>query len=187
MNIGRGTLLHDELPQNDQRSFRRCLGQFGTGVTIVTAHVDGIPVGVTANSFSSLSLDPPLVLWAIGRKSRSYAAFSVASHFAINILSDAQIEVSQRFASEAVDKFTGVQWSQGPCGPVLSGILALLECAREAVFDGGDHIIVVGRVQRFKLYTGSPLLYVQGRYATANDHPELVQLADSSNSKRAAV
>jgi flavin reductase (DIM6/NTAB) family NADH-FMN oxidoreductase RutF len=169
MSRGCEALLEDNVPQKDLRGFRKCLGQFGTGVTVVTTNAEGVPVGVTANSFSSLSLDPPLVMWAIGRRSRSYPAFGAASRFAVNILSDSQVEISRRFASEAENKFADVPWSPGACGPILDGALALLECEREAVSDAGDHIILIGRVQRFKMYAGSPLLYVQGRYAIADD------------------
>ena len=161
-------------PALDARAFRRCAGQFATGVTIVTALVDGQPVGVTANSFSSLSMDPPLVLWSIGRSSRSFEAFQAATSFAINILSAGQIDLSQRFSSTLEDKFAGMDWQDGSVGaPVLPGVLAVLECDAETRFEGGDHVILVGRVRNYRRHPGAALVYAQGRYAIAEDHPAL--------------
>jgi flavin reductase (DIM6/NTAB) family NADH-FMN oxidoreductase RutF/DNA-binding MarR family transcriptional regulator len=162
-------------PSADQRAFRRCLGQFPTGVTVITTAWQGKPVGVTANSFSSLSLDPPLVLWSIALASRSCSAFRHSEHFAVNILNADQIDISQRFSTPAEDKFKDVGWQPGCLGsPTLPGILALIECATEAVLDGGDHFILVGRVKRYARFPGNPLLYAQGRYAVAEDHPRLL-------------
>ena len=162
-------------PADDQRAFRRCLGQFSTGVTVVTTQSAGQPVGVTANSFSSLSMDPPLLLWSIGRSSRSYAAFAAAKHFAVNILSADQIALSQLFASRAEDKFAGLDWYAGALGsPVLRDVVAVLDCEMETSLDGGDHLILVGRVKSFARFSGNPLLYAQGRYAVAEDHPALL-------------
>lgn len=161
-------------PLLDARAFRRCLGQFATGVTIITAENDGIRVGVTANSFSSLSLDPPLVLWSIARTSRSFAAFERSTHFAVNILTSDQIEVSQRFSSAEADKFAGVDWRPGTHGaPVIDGAAAVFECSTEQIYDGGDHIILIGRVHNYARYTGKVLLYSQGQYGIAEDHPDL--------------
>jgi flavin reductase (DIM6/NTAB) family NADH-FMN oxidoreductase RutF/DNA-binding MarR family transcriptional regulator len=162
-------------PSADQRAFRRCLGQFPTGVTVITTVWQGKPVGVTASSFSSLSLDPPLVLWSIALTSRSCSAFRHSEHFAVNILKADQTDISQRFSTPAEDKFKDVEWQPGCLGsPTLPGILALIECATETVLAGGDHIILVGRVKRYARFPGSPLLYAQGRYAIAEDHPRLV-------------
>ena len=162
-------------PSADQRAFRRCLGQFPTGVTVITTVWRGKPVGVTASSFSSLSLDPPLVLWSIALASRSCSAFRRSEHFAVNVLKADQIDISQRFSTPAEDKFKDVEWRPGCLGsPTLPGVLALIECATEAVLDGGDHIILVGRVKRYARFPGNPLLYVQGRYAMADDHPKLL-------------
>lgn len=159
-------------PANDPRGFRRCLGQFATGVTVMTATVDGGQVGVTANSFSSLSLDPPLILWSIARSSRSFSAFEKADHFAVNILAAEQIDLSQRFASTSDDKFEGVLWEPGSCGsPLISGTTGILECRSEARHAGGDHLILIGRVVRFVRYPGEGLLFAQGRYAIAGTHP----------------
>lgn len=161
-------------PADDARAFRRCLAQFGTGVTVITAQAGAERAGVTVNSFSSLSLDPPLILWAINRQARSCAVFEAASHFTVNILASDQIEVSRCFATPAEDKFAQVAWAPGEWGsPVLSNALATLECESEARYDGGDHLLIVGRVKRFSRFDKEPLLFVQGRYGVAVDHPGL--------------
>jgi flavin reductase (DIM6/NTAB) family NADH-FMN oxidoreductase RutF/DNA-binding MarR family transcriptional regulator len=162
-------------PAVDLKAFRRCLGQFSTGVTVVTTVCDGEPFGVTANSFSSLSMEPPLVLWSIARTSRSHAAFTTAQHFAVNILAVGQVDVSQHFASSHPNKFATVDWHPGVLGsPILPDILASLECELETTLQGGDHVIVVGRVRQYTRYSGNALLYAQGRYAVAEDHPSLL-------------
>ncbi|WP_137892798.1 flavin reductase [Ramlibacter sp. 2FC] len=161
-------------PADDLRAFRRCLSQFGTGVTVITAQAGTERAGVTVNSFSSLSLDPPLILWAINRQARSCPVFEAASHFTVNILASDQIEVSRCFATPAEDKFAQVAWTQGECGsPVLDNVLAALECENEARYEGGDHLLIVGRVKRFSRFEKEPLLFVQGRYGVAVDHPGL--------------
>ena len=162
----------DTIPPFDARAFRQCLGEYATGVTVITAQVGDQRVGVTANSFTSLSLDPPLVLWSISRQSRSFAAFEAADHFVINVLAADQIGVSQRFSSLSTDKFTGIPWSTGRTGsPVLEGVVAALECRRHAAYEGGDHLILVGHVEHFLRYEGKALLFVQGRYGIVEDHP----------------
>ena len=131
-------------------------------------------MGVTANSFASLSLDPPLVTWAINRNSASCGTFEAATHFAVNILASDQMEVSRCFATPADDKFARAAWSQGDSGaPLLDGVLSTLECRNEAQYDGGDHLLLVGRVERFSRFDKDPLLFVQGRYGVAVDHPGL--------------
>ena len=161
-------------PAEDTRAFRRCLAQFGTGVTVITAQAGDLRAGVTVNSFSSLSLDPPLILWAINRESKSRPVFEAATHFAVNVLASDQIEVSRCFATPADDKFARVDWERGEWGaPVLSNVLATLECESEARYEGGDHILMVGRVKRFSRFEKDPLLFVQGRYGVAVDHPGL--------------
>lgn len=158
----------------DVRLFRRCVGQFATGVTVITAQVGEDRAGVTANSFSSLSLDPPLVLWSIARTSRSFEAFAGAKHFAINVLGANQLSVSQAFSSKSTDKFEGIRWTPGVTGaPVLHGTVATIECRTESRFDGGDHVIIVGHVENFERFDGDPLLFIQGRYGVAVDHPEV--------------
>ncbi|NRF72374.1 flavin reductase family protein [Aquincola sp. S2] len=156
------------------RSFRRCLSQFGTGVTVITAQLEGERVGVTANSFSSLSLDPPLIVWALNRRATSLALFESASHFAVNILAADQIDVSRCFSTPGIDRFGQVPWCRGETGaPILADVLAVLECEREAMHDGGDHVLMVGRVRKFTRFEKEPLLFVQGRYGVAVDHPGL--------------
>jgi flavin reductase (DIM6/NTAB) family NADH-FMN oxidoreductase RutF/DNA-binding MarR family transcriptional regulator len=175
-------------PTEDPKAFRRALGQFSTGVTVMTTVASGEPFGVTANSFSSLSMDPPLVLWAITQTSRSLSAFTTSKHFAVNILSVDQVDVSQRFANSSRGKFEGVDWRAGVLGsPILPDILSLLECELETTFKGGDHVILVGRVKRYARYAGNALLYAQGRYAVAEDHPTLLlKPSYSSGSAKAA-
>jgi len=161
-------------PSEDTRAFRRALGQFATGVTVMTTEVEGKKAGVTANSFSSLSLDPPLILWSIARTSRSFPIFASATHFAVSILGANQVDVSQAFASSSENKFENVPWREGLSGvPVVEGAIATLECSTETTYDGGDHIIMVGRVERYTYTEGDVLLYVQGRYGVADEHPLL--------------
>lgn len=157
----------------DTRSFRRCLGQYATGVTIVTTRVGDDRAGVTANSFASVSLDPPLVLWSISRTSRSFGLFEHCKNFTVNILAKDQASVSQHFSSGEADKFSGVKWSEGLEGvPVIHGSVAVFECTVEALYPGGDHVILLGRVRNFTRYEGEPLLFSQGRYGIAEDHPD---------------
>jgi flavin reductase (DIM6/NTAB) family NADH-FMN oxidoreductase RutF/DNA-binding MarR family transcriptional regulator len=164
----------DHFQVSDTRALRSCLGQFATGVTVMTAYAQGETVGVTANSFSSLSLDPPLILWSIGRSSRSLPVFQAASHFAVNILAADQIFVSQMFSRPGPDRFSQVPWSAGPGGaPVLDGTVASLICRPEAFHDGGDHILIVGRVIQHSQRDAAALLFSQGRYRVAEEHPDL--------------
>ena len=174
MEPDRGSALATGDPSLDSRDFRRCLGQYATGVTVVTTLSGGWPVGVTANSFSSISLDPPLISWAISRRSRSFSAFESAKHFAVNFLASDQIHLSRRFASRDHEKFAGVEWASGRDGaPLLAGAVAHLECGCEASHAGGDHLILIGRVRRYALFDAEALLFAQGRYGVAEDHPDL--------------
>lgn len=173
-------MLDPKSAQNTSRpftslEFRTACGRFATGVTVVTAlGADGSPVGVTINSFSSVSLEPPLVLFCLDRGALSFAAFEAAKSFAINVLSDDQQALSERFAQQGAPKFGDLdlmQWDTG-C-PILKGCLANLECLTDAVHDGGDHIIVVGRVCRLAVSdAGRPLVYYAGRYAGLDAPPE---------------
>jgi len=166
-------VLDDSDPATDPRAFRRCLAQFATGVNVVTTQVGHERVGITANSFASLSLDPPLVLWSIGKTSRSFASFERCSHFAVNILAADQIEVSRIFSGPETNKFAHLAWSPGvTTSPVIDGALGIIECSKEASYEGGDHLLFVGRVKRFARYEGTPLIFAQGRYAVADDHPD---------------
>lgn len=152
----------------DQRSFRKALGCFASGVTVVTSQHPGTKAlaGVTVSAFSSLSLDPPLVLFCLGSKTSSIDAFRTHGHFAINILAENQRDLSNRFASRAEDKWAGVEWEAGASGvPLLAGCLANLECSLAATHDGGDHLIFVGKVEQMKYQEGgSPLIYFRGGY-----------------------
>jgi flavin reductase (DIM6/NTAB) family NADH-FMN oxidoreductase RutF/DNA-binding MarR family transcriptional regulator len=170
-------------PVVDSRGFRQCLGQFSTGVTIVTAEHDDQRVGVTANSFSSLSLDPPLILWSINRTSRAFPVFAEAKHFAISILADDQVDVSQRFASKETDKFATIAWHAGENGaPMIDGSAARLECSTEILHDGGDHVLIIGRVTRFAQDNRKVLIFSQGRYSLGVDHPVLRNETGSASS-----
>ncbi|HMM54831.1 MAG TPA: flavin reductase family protein [Candidatus Desulfobacillus sp.] len=152
--------------ENDHRALRDALGAFATGVAVVTAvRPDGRPAGLTVNSFNTVSLDPPLVLWSLSRRSPSLAAFRQASHFAVNILSAGQQALSERFARRDSDKFAGIDWQAGLGGaPLLPGCCAVLECGNEARHDGGDHLVFIGRVERFARSEAPPLVYHRGRY-----------------------
>lgn len=153
----------------DPKEFRRCLGNFATGVTVITAQLeDGTKVGVTANSFNSVSLDPPLVLWSIIKQSSSYPIFEKASHFAVNILAADQIDLSNQFARPSDDKFAHVDYALGAGqAPLLTQTAANFQCENYQILDGGDHWIMIGKVVAFENHGRSPLLYVQGSYAGA--------------------
>jgi flavin reductase (DIM6/NTAB) family NADH-FMN oxidoreductase RutF len=152
----------------DPRSFRKTLGCFATGVTVVTAlnPADRKPVGVTVSAFSSLSLDPPLVLFCLGVQTSTLDAFRGFGHFGVNVLSEDQRDLSIRFASRSEDKWAGVPWEAWESGvPILKDCLANLECSLVGTQDGGDHLIIIGRVERLKHREGgSPLLYFRGAY-----------------------
>jgi flavin reductase (DIM6/NTAB) family NADH-FMN oxidoreductase RutF/pimeloyl-ACP methyl ester carboxylesterase len=152
---------------SDARTLRDALGCFATGVTVVTAMTsEGTPLGLTANSFTSVSLDPPLLLVCIARSAGSAAALSGAAHFAVNVLQIGQQPASVRFAGRSGDRFAGTAWQKGQCGPpVLAGSLGAFECERYAVHDGGDHLILIGRVIRATFDPRrDPLLYFRGKY-----------------------
>lgn len=152
----------------DSLGLRNAMGMFATGVTVITTRcADGTLAGFTANSFSSVSLDPPLILWSLGLHAPSLHAFEACSHFAINVLSASQAELSQRFATSGIDKFAGLEWREGLGGaPLIADCLATFECAREACHPGGDHKIFVGRVERLARQDGEPLVFFGGRYRT---------------------
>lgn len=152
----------------DDHSFRKALGSFASGVVVVSTlnPASRAPVGVTVSAFSSLSLDPPLVLFCLGLKSSNLDSYRQFGHFAINILSAEQRELSNRFASRSEDKWTGVAWNEGESGvPLIDGCLANLECSLVDARDGGDHVIIIGRVEQMKIQEGgSPLVYYRGGY-----------------------
>lgn len=155
----------------DQLAFRACLGQFATGVTVVTCSGDGgQPCGITANSFSSVSLDPPLVLWNIAKSSNSLQAFLDASHFGVHILSEDQLPLSIQFSKSDHTLFNGVRFEKTETGiPLLPGCLATFECSTHRIHDSGDHHIIVGHVDRFRWERGDPLLFFSGRYRQIGD------------------
>lgn len=164
----------------DPREFRRALGNFATGVTIVTARSpSGEQVGVTANSFNSVSLEPPLVLWSIDKRSGSQGVFEAASHFAVHILAADQIELSNHFARPQEDKFAGVSYERGLGGaPLFPDCAARFQCERFQQVDGGDHWILIGKVAAFDDFGRSPLLYHQGAYSMVLPHPRAPKKSD---------
>jgi flavin reductase (DIM6/NTAB) family NADH-FMN oxidoreductase RutF len=159
-------------PEFSPTEFRQALGMFATGVTIVTARTDsGALVGLTANSFNSVSLTPPLVLWSLARSAGSMAAFSTGSHYAIHILGAEQQELARQFAARDTDRYAGVNYTLGVSGaPLLAGAVATFECFNRSRYEEGDHVIFVGEVERCTHRSGaSPLLYHGGRFYT--EHP----------------
>lgn len=151
-----------------QRDFRDALGRFATGVTVVTArHADGRLVGVTVNSFTSVSLDPPLILFCLDREAASLAAFQDVGRFAVNILAEGQEELSVRFAAPLSDRWDGVATTASENGsPALDSALATLDCDLDRVVDGGDHLILIGRVTALRESAEGqrPLVYFRGQY-----------------------
>lgn len=154
----------------DSQALRTALGHFATGVTIVTTRDKaGSPIGMTASSFNTVSLDPPLILWSIGRKAYSYPAFAEAEHFAVHVLGNEHQEWSNRFGRASEEKFDGLTVSEGlGTVPLLSDCPARFECSVEHRYEGGDHMILVGRVLRMEHDSCDdvkPLLFHRGRYA----------------------
>jgi flavin reductase (DIM6/NTAB) family NADH-FMN oxidoreductase RutF len=156
----------------DARQLRTVLGTFTTGVTIVTTHdADGVDYGVTANSFSSVSLEPPLILWSQILTSKSFPAFRDNDHFAVNVLADDQIAISNQFAKSADDKFAQLEFSRGLGNvPVLHGTVAHFECVKAAAYEAGDHMIFLGRVERVSHSGRRPLAFAHGRYMVPYAH-----------------
>jgi flavin reductase (DIM6/NTAB) family NADH-FMN oxidoreductase RutF len=146
--------------------FRRVLGHFATGVTVLTTtDADARPTGLTASAFCSVSLDPPLVLVCVDHKSQSYPALRDSGRFAVNVLTLDQEAASKRFASTRLDKFDAVPFTLGDLGvPLIDGALAQLECTTVSAYVEGDHTIFVGRVERSRVGSGEPLLYYRGNY-----------------------
>jgi flavin reductase (DIM6/NTAB) family NADH-FMN oxidoreductase RutF len=149
-------------PENG-RAFRNALGHFVTGVTLVTIDGAAGPMGFTANSFTSLSMDPPLVLWSLARTSRRYDHFSTAPHFAIHILAADQADLIHRFGRQGTG-FDGLSYDKNAQGvPLIAGALVRFECDLHTTHEGGDHLIVVGRVTRVVCNTGAPLVFAKGQ------------------------
>lgn len=155
----------------DMRQLRHALGRFATGVAIVTTRdVSGRRLGLTINSFSSLSLDPPLVIWSLDRKSRSLEGFREAGGFAVNVLSRHQSELARRFSSSDANRFDGLDHLSGGLGmPLLRDTLAWFECKISAEIDGGDHVLFIGEVVSYQYCDGDPLLYYRGGFASLFD------------------
>lgn len=156
----------DNLPAFDSQAFRRALGMFATGITVVTAlNAEGKPIGLTVNSFNSVSLAPPLVVWSLARHLPLLADFEHCERYVINVLASHQMPLSRRFASRADDKFDGLEVDAGIGGvPLLPGCLAWFECRNGIRHDGGDHLVFLGQVERFAQGEGEPLIYHGGRY-----------------------
>jgi flavin reductase (DIM6/NTAB) family NADH-FMN oxidoreductase RutF/DNA-binding MarR family transcriptional regulator len=164
----------------DSRAYRRALGNFATGVTIAAATApDGTRAGVTANSFNSVSLEPPLILWSIDKRSSSLAVFQQASHFAVNILAADQIDLSNQFARPRDDKFEGVAFETGIGGtPLFPDCAARFQCELHQQVDGGDHVILIGKVLAFDDLGRSPLLYHQGAYSMVLPHTRMTRKSE---------
>jgi flavin reductase (DIM6/NTAB) family NADH-FMN oxidoreductase RutF len=150
----------------DTDRFKEAMGRFATGITIVTALEEGVPVGFTCQSFVSLSLDPPLVALAPSKTSTSWPRIARAGSFCVNILGDHQEELCRGFSVSGGDKFTGVQWRPAATGgaPIIEGSLAWVDCRLELVHQAGDHELVIGRVLDLGVGEGSPLLFYQSAY-----------------------
>lgn len=149
------------------RSFRHVLSRFCAGITVVTATVDGVPAGLTCQSFSSVSLEPPLVLFCASSTSRAWPRIRQAGSFCVNLLAHDQTAISDRMSSASVDKFAGVAWQPSVTtgSPVLDGVLGYIDCRIEAIHPAGDHDVVVGRVQHLAAYDdATPLLRFEGAY-----------------------
>ena len=158
----------------DPREFRKALSSFATGITVVTtAERETGMVGITANSFNSVSLDPPLVLFSLDRRAYSLPAFHSAGHFAINVLAEGQRHLAVIFATPLIDKWDNVHYELWDTGcPILTDTLAGFECKTQHIYDGGDHLIFVGRVQKMRVsQSGDPLLYFRGGYRHIRDSP----------------
>jgi len=147
---------------------RRALAQFATGVAVITTRAaDGSPTGLTVNSFSSVSLEPPLVLWSLAKKANSLDAFRTCERYLIHVLSVRQLEVAEIFATRGADKFGATAWQANAAGlPLLDGSVAWFECGNRRQYDEGDHLIMVGRVDEFAIPGGEPLIFHDSRYVS---------------------
>jgi 3-hydroxy-9,10-secoandrosta-1,3,5(10)-triene-9,17-dione monooxygenase reductase component len=151
----------------DQARFREVLGHFATGVTIVTANEEGVPVGFSCQSFSALSLDPPMVILAPAKSSTSWPRIAEAGAFCVNILSQDQEALCRSFAISGGDKFEGVEWSPGVTGsPIIAGSLAVIECTLGTIYEGGDHELVTGHVVAMEVGRGTPLVFYRSGFGS---------------------
>jgi len=161
-------------PAFGTEDFRAALAMFATGVTIVTAlDADSRPVGLTANSFNSVSLAPPLVVWSLALRSRSLAVFQGAERYAVNVLAHDQIELARRFSRPHADRFDGVPFRLGAAAaPLIEGCVAWLECRHHALHPAGDHMLFIGQVDACVHQNVAPLVWHGGRYQLSRAHPE---------------
>jgi flavin reductase (DIM6/NTAB) family NADH-FMN oxidoreductase RutF len=158
------------MSSNENRELRDCLGRFATGVTVVTCRGSKGPCGITANSFSSVSLEPPLVLWNIAKVSNSLQAYLDAEQFAINVLSAEQRQLAEHFAQSDHTVFNGIEYESSPDGvPLLPGAVACFECRTYQTHDCGDHHIIIGKVEKFSSNDKEPLLFHNGGYVRLLD------------------
>ena len=151
-------------PTDDPAAFRQALGAFATGVTVITIATPEGPMGITANSFASVSLDPPLVLWCPAKASHRYPHFRAADRFAVHVIDADQKHIGDGF-TRSKTAFEGLDWQPSHAGvPLIAGVLSCFECNREAVHDAGDHVVILGRVMRAHARDGAPLVFHGSRY-----------------------
>ncbi len=169
--IDPGFLMHTRSPRAEQRDFdtqhfRQALAQFATGVTVITTRLaDGTFLGLTASSFNSVSLDPPLVLWSLANAAKSLPVFTGNSHYVVNILAADQAALAEQFASRRKNRFEGVEYSLSHTGhPILSGVSAWFECHNRSRYPEGDHVIFVGEVERCEFTPQPPLVFHSGQF-----------------------
>jgi 3-hydroxy-9,10-secoandrosta-1,3,5(10)-triene-9,17-dione monooxygenase reductase component len=173
MRLGEHTPIPDD-PESAARArkFRDVLGLFGSGVTVVTSVSDGEPVGMTCQSFSSVSLEPPLVMFSPAKTSRAWPLMQRAGFFCVNILAADQADISNAMATKGSDKYDGIGWKPAPTGaPLLDGVLGYVDCTVHAVHQAGDHYVVLGRVKELGFgadEADKPLLYYRGAYGTTS-------------------
>ena len=170
-----------EASETRVRQFRNALGAFATGVTIVTTRTRaGADVGLTANSFNSVSLEPPMVLWSLAKSARSLPAFLESSYFAVHVLSASQQELSHMFARRGADKFSGLALERGRGGiPLLDGCSARFQCRTAVKYEGGDHVVFIGEVESFDHFDRPPLVFHGGRYAQAVAKPRAAAASET--------
>lgn len=163
------------LSEIDVRQFRTALGNFATGVTVVTAsNGSGGYVGVTANSFNSVSMTPPLILWSIDKRARSRPTFELESYFIVHVLSADQLAIANKFASSSASKFQDVDFVEGVGGaPLITNCAATFQCRKMYVYEGGDHLILVGEVLDFCESGNAALSFYRGQYSVSKPHPNL--------------
>ena len=165
----------------DGRDLRRAFGNFATGVTVVTTFdAEGKPCGFTANSFTSVSIDPPLLLVSIARTAFGCDVFTASQGFAVNILARNQRDLSNRFAAAGTDKFANLDWHSGQNGsPIIDDVVAWFDCSHHEQVDAGDHIILIGRVQQYAYNTDTPLGFCRGAYVSFGLTPKMLQMLSS--------